>query len=80
MLSNSIDKKIEIARNILLVGIGGGFDFALAIPIYQNLISLGKTVYWANLSFSRLDLLPNYSKFVHVTAETEDIPESRIPS
>ena len=74
MLLSSLEKTISNSRNILLVGIGGGFDFVQGIPVYEKLFELGKNVIWANLSFTRLDSLSGYDKYVLVNSTTEDIP------
>jgi len=40
------------SRNILIAGMGGGFDVLSGLPIYFELESLGFDVHLANLSFS----------------------------
>jgi hypothetical protein len=45
------------SKNILIAGIGGGFDVFIGLPIYFTLRALGKNVHLANYSFSEFDLL-----------------------
>ncbi len=45
------------SKNILIAGIGGGFDVFIGLPLYFTLQTLGKTVHLANYSFSEFDLL-----------------------
>ena len=47
--------KLESAQTVLLAGCGGGFDFFCGLPLYDLLRRAGKTVHFANLSFSDLD-------------------------
>ena len=71
MLLSSLEEKIENSNNILLIGIGGGFDFVQGVPIYEKLLEKGKNVTWANLSFTRLDDIDGYNKYLLVNADTE---------
>jgi len=47
-------QEVEESNNILLAGMGGGFDIYAAIPLYFSLIKQGKKVTIANYSFTRL--------------------------
>lgn len=47
--------ELQSSQNILIAGAGGGFDIFSGLPLYFALRGLGKTVYLANLSFSKLD-------------------------
>ncbi len=47
---------LESKQNILIAGIGGGFDVFGGLPLYYTLQRLGKNVHLANYSFSNLDL------------------------
>ncbi|MEZ4886409.1 MAG: DUF1152 domain-containing protein [Chitinophagales bacterium] len=47
-------KKLEKAQNILIAGVGGGFDIFSGLPLYFNLIAQGKKVHLANFSFTHL--------------------------
>jgi hypothetical protein len=46
--------ELDEAKNILLVGAGGGYDIFSGLPLYFGLRFEGKQVYLANLSFSFL--------------------------
>lgn len=46
--------ELEPARNVLLVGAGGGFDIYAGLPLYFWLKKAGKSVHLANLSFTQL--------------------------
>ena len=70
-------KEISDSNNILLAGAGGGFDIVSGIPLYLYLVSEGKNVILANLSFTELfssgdeEVCPwTYS----VTAEAAPLP------
>jgi hypothetical protein len=42
MFLSSLDDRIRNANNVLLMGIGGGFDFVQGVPIYEKLCELKK--------------------------------------
>lgn len=44
--------EIQKARRILLAGAGGGFDIYCGLPLYFDLLEMGKEVHLANLSFA----------------------------
>jgi hypothetical protein len=44
--------EIQNAQRILLAGAGGGFDIYCGLPLYFDLLEMGKEVYLANLSFA----------------------------
>lgn len=77
MLLSSLENKLKNSKNILLIGIGGGFDFLQGVPVYEKLHNLGKNIVWANLSFSDVHILDEYNKFVIVDAYTKNIPVSK---
>ena len=54
MLTVPFFQELEPARNVLIAGIGGGFDVFSGLPLYFGLREAGKRVHLANLSFSRL--------------------------
>ncbi|MGY3794070.1 DUF1152 domain-containing protein [Aquimarina sp. 433] len=56
-------QEIEGSNNILLAGMGGGFDIYAAIPLYFSLIKQGKKVTIANYSFTRLNDTSSESVF-----------------
>src|SRR5689334_16493478 len=43
---------LKHSRNILIAGMGGGFDVLCGLPIFFELEALGYDVHLANLSFS----------------------------
>ena len=47
-------EQLLACKNLLIAGMGGGFDIYCGLPIYFELRSLGKTVHLANYSFSLL--------------------------
>jgi hypothetical protein len=46
--------RIEPSRNILIAGCGGGFDVFAGIPLAHHLWRMGKSVAFANFSFTNL--------------------------
>jgi hypothetical protein len=46
--------ELEKSHNVLLAGVGGGFDIFSGLPLYFGLKAEGKQVHLANLSFSFL--------------------------
>ena len=46
--------RLEKSKNVLVAGCGGGFDVFAGVPVAQQLLSLGKTVVFANFSFTNL--------------------------
>lgn len=44
--------EIQNAKHILLAGAGGGFDIYCGLPLYFDLLEMGKEVHLANLSFA----------------------------
>src|SRR5205085_2585705 len=46
--------RLSGCKNLLLAGMGGGFDLFCALPIYFELRRRGQNVHLANLSFSAL--------------------------
>lgn len=48
-------EQTQSAKNILLVGAGGGFDIVSGIALYSHFRQQGKSLVLANLSFSALD-------------------------
>jgi hypothetical protein len=46
--------RLERPTNILIAGCGGGFDVFAGVPIAQHLRAMGKTVTFANFSFTNL--------------------------
>jgi hypothetical protein len=56
MLTSPFLQELESARNVLIAGVGGGFDIFSGLPLYFEL--QGKQVHLANLSFSHLSAEP----------------------
>lgn len=54
-IPNSVLDIIKQKNNILITGIGGGFDIYAGIPIYHLLKKIGKQVHLANYSFTDFD-------------------------
>ena len=50
-----IFNRLAHSHRVLLAGCGGGYDVASAIPLWHYLRAQGKTVVFANLSFTQLD-------------------------
>src|SRR4051812_49716672 len=46
--------RLEKPARILVAGCGGGFDVFAGVPIAQYLMAMGKSVVFANFSFSNL--------------------------
>jgi len=46
--------RLEKSTRILVAGCGGGFDVFAGVPIAQHLLAMGKSVVFANFSFSNL--------------------------
>jgi hypothetical protein len=44
--------ELQKSKRILLAGAGGGFDIYCGLPLYFDLLEMGKEVYLANLSFA----------------------------
>ena len=47
-------EELAPAKNVLIAGMGGGFDVFAGLPLYVSLKAMGKTVHLANLSFTEL--------------------------
>lgn len=54
MLSQPIDDILRDARRVLIVGIGGGYDFICGLPLLLELERRGAQVSIANLTFTPL--------------------------
>ncbi len=51
---NYLFENLKDSNNVLIAGIGGGFDIYSGLPFYFNLRKQGKKVHLANLSFVRM--------------------------
>ncbi len=54
MLRPALFSRLESARSVLIAGAGGGFDVFAGLPLALSLLSEGKQVSFANLSFTYL--------------------------
>src|SRR5262249_59526239 len=54
MLTTPFLQELEPAQNVLVAGIGGGFDVFSGLPLYFGLRQAGERAHLANLSFSSL--------------------------
>ena len=72
MLELPFFKELDKAKNILIAGMGGGFDVFCGLPLYFGLKAQGKQVHLANLSFSFLPPLEDRLSptMLAVTADT----------
>ena len=61
-LNLPIFDQLKDSENILIAGVGGGFDIFCGLPIYFTLREMGKTVHLANYSFSSLELMTAFCK------------------
>ncbi|TAF04907.1 MAG: DUF1152 domain-containing protein [Nostocales cyanobacterium] len=71
------------SKNLLIAGMGGGFDIFCGLPIYFELRRLGLKAHLANLSFSNIvfsqaaklqQTIRLTETLVGITAETEELP------
>jgi hypothetical protein len=63
-LNLPVSNQLLSCKNLLIAGMGGGFDVFCGLPIYFQLRSQGKIVHLANLSFS---LLSGLDDSLHLT-------------
>lgn len=78
MLQSPFLDEVASARNVLIAGIGGGFDVFSGLPLYFGLRDEGKQVHLANLSFSDLPEEPDprlAPGVLTVTARTPRVTE-----
>ena len=76
-LNIPILEKLSDCNNILIAGMGGGFDVFCGLPIYFELINRGKKVHLANFSFSDITSLRDgvqlTTSLVGVSSDLKDI-------
>jgi hypothetical protein len=53
-LNIPVVERLKDCQNVLIAGIGGGFDIYAGLPLYFELKALGKNVHLANYSFTEL--------------------------
>lgn len=68
-LPHAVLDQLADKENILVAGVGGGFDVFCGLPIYFTLRELGKTVHLANYSFSSLPVVSHYCETVALVPE-----------
>lgn len=61
-LNLPILEQLSSCKNLLIAGMGGGFDNFCGLPIYFELIGQGQTVHLANFSFTELSGLKDAFK------------------
>jgi len=74
MLNLPFMAQLESAKSVLVAGAGGGYDVFSGLSLYFSLVSAGKKVYLANLSFTQLSLMEGERltpSMLTVTADTE---------
>lgn len=69
--SHPFEERVQGAQNVLLAGVGGGFDLLACLPLYYKLVAEGKTVTLVN--FSNLDL-----EELHAATEPQEILQDRL--
>lgn len=76
-LNLPILSQVSQCENLLIVGMGGGFDVFCGLPIYFDLKQRGKNVHLANFSFSDIINLKGGTRLsyglVGVTADQQDL-------
>lgn len=82
-LNLPILNQLANCKNLLIAGMGGGYDIFCGLPIYFELRRLGIKAHLANLSFSNIafsksaklqQTIPLTETLVGVTAKTEELP------
>jgi hypothetical protein len=75
-LNLPILEQLESCNNVLIAGMGGGFDLFCGLPIYFDLLNCGQTVHLASYSFSEIGLISNSihltDSLIGVTADSEN--------
>jgi hypothetical protein len=68
-------EQLESCKNVLIAGMGGGFDLFCGLPIYFDLLNRGYTVHLASYSFSEINLIQQAiqltDSLVGITADSE---------
>ncbi len=54
-LNLPILERVSTCKNLLIAGMGGGFDLFCGLPIYFELVGRGQTVHLASYSFSEIE-------------------------
>lgn len=79
-LNLPILEQLSDSKNILIAGIGGGFDVFCGLPIYFTLKEMGKNVHLANYSFSPVAIAAHYCKTITLQRDFLEGATAKIPS
>lgn len=61
-LPNSINKKLDNAANILIVGAGGGQDVLAGLPLYYTFLKQGRKVHLANVTHTDFNTIRDHTE------------------
>ena len=77
-LNLPVRETLLACRNLLIMGMGGGFDLYCGLPIYFDLTARGQTVHLANYSFAALAELSQIEQFSETlfAVSSEAMPRS----
>jgi hypothetical protein len=64
----SVNKKLDAATNILVVGAGGGSDILCGLPLYYTFLKQGKKVHLANLTHTDFKTINEHAETVVLDA------------
>src|SRR5688572_24165931 len=82
-LNLPILERLAPCENILIAGMGGGYDVFCGLPLYFELEKMDKNVHLANLSFTDIGLVEGGEELtdtlVGITAEVEHDQEDYFP-
>src|SRR5436190_17831371 len=80
-LNLSIFDQLSKCKNLLIAGMGGGFDVFCGLPIYFELQRRGQTAHLANYSFSPITAYPHGTHLSHslVGVVAEGTPSDYFP-
>jgi hypothetical protein len=74
-LNLPILEQLESCKNVLIAGMGGGFDLFCGLPIYFELLNRGQSVHLASYSFSEINLIQQgvqlTDSLIGVTADSQ---------
>ena len=63
----SVAFKLRQAKNVLILGMGGGYDVFAGIPIHSSLQKMGVNVHLGNYTHSPWDTMSNFTEVVPMT-------------
>ena len=61
-IPTAVNLLIKDKKNILIAGIGGGYDVYAGLPLYYALTKLGKNVHLSNYSFTDFKTIGQYAE------------------